>query len=83
MRRCRAIATPLLTALFAGIAVAYAPLNLTAAHAQFSVSISKTSPAFSLSFSDFVGWVERSETHRQARRMMGFAALYPSYLAGL
>jgi iron complex outermembrane recepter protein len=34
MRRCRVIATPLLTALFAGIAAAYAPLNLTAARAQ-------------------------------------------------
>src|SRR3546814_7323326 len=31
----------------------------------------------------FVGWVERSETHRppcnQASRAMGFASLYPSY----
>jgi iron complex outermembrane receptor protein len=34
MRRCRVIATPLLTALFAGVAAAYAPLNLTAARAQ-------------------------------------------------
>jgi hypothetical protein len=31
-----------------------------------------------------VGWVERSETHqsvRGRRSMMGFAALYPSYLS--
>src|SRR6185312_12905280 len=27
----------------------------------------------------YVGWVERSETHHQARWTMGFAALYPSY----
>src|ERR1700735_2142196 len=33
-RRCRVIATALFTALFAGIAAAYAPLNLTAAQAQ-------------------------------------------------
>ena len=27
-----------------------------------------------------VGWVERSDTHRfLASRLMGFAALYPSY----
>src|SRR3546814_19830639 len=33
----------------------------------------------------FVGWVERSETHRQLRGpggTMGFAALYPSYGCG-
>jgi hypothetical protein len=28
---------------------------------------------------DFVGWVERSETHRGYGVMMGFASLYPSY----
>jgi hypothetical protein len=28
----------------------------------------------------FVGWVERSETHQwRATKLMGFAALYPSY----
>ena len=28
----------------------------------------------------FVGWVERSETHRRrTQKMMGFASLYPSY----
>jgi hypothetical protein len=27
----------------------------------------------------FVGWVERSDTHQGHRRVMGFASLYPSY----
>ena len=30
----------------------------------------------------FVGWVERSETHHLAARMMGIAALHPSYKSG-
>jgi hypothetical protein len=30
----------------------------------------------------FVGWVERSETHHLAARMMGIAALHPSYTRG-
>jgi len=32
--------------------------------------------------SDRVGSVERSETHRSYREVMGFAALYPSYERG-
>jgi hypothetical protein len=30
----------------------------------------------------FVGWVERSETHHLAARMMGIAAVHPSYTSG-
>jgi hypothetical protein len=32
------------------------------------------------SIHEFVGWVERSETHHAGREeQMGFASLYPSY----